>query len=104
MDRVDSSDQRYGLASLNLTKVTEKDRGWYNCKVLFLDRGPDASVVCKIIDIYIFNYRVLNNKEFLNPILYENGVLFFNFRMVHGIILMYMQNPILSRNLTTLYT
>ena len=45
MDRVDSSDQRYGLASLNLTKVTEKDRGWYNCKVLFLDRGPDAAVV-----------------------------------------------------------
>ena len=45
VDRVDSLDQRYGLASLNLTKVTEKDRGWYNCKVLFLDRGPDASVV-----------------------------------------------------------
>ena len=45
VDRVDSSDQRYGLASLNLTKVTEKDRGWYNCKVLFLDRGPDAAVV-----------------------------------------------------------
>ena len=76
MDRVDSSDQRYGLASLNLTKVTEKDRGWYNCKVLFLDRGPDASVVCKIIDIYKYDYRVSN---FLNVILYENGVLFFQF-------------------------
>ena len=101
MDRVDSSDQRYGLASLNLTKVTEKDRGWYNCKVLFLDRGPDASVVCKIIDIYIFDSRVSNNFQIE---LYMKMVSYFlNFRMVHGIILMYMQNPILSRNLTTLY-
>ena len=55
--------------------------------------------LCKII----YDYRV--KKEFSIAILYENGVLFFfNFRMVHGIILMYMQNPILSRNLTTLYT
>ena len=43
--RIDSSNRQYGLASLNLTKVTEKDRGWYNCKVLFLDRGPDSSIV-----------------------------------------------------------
>ena len=98
MDRVDASDQRYGLASLNLTKVTEKDRGWYNCKVLFLDRGPDASVVCKIIDIYIFHSRNFQIELYMKMVSY-----FLNFRMVHGIILMYMQNPILSRNLTTLY-
>ena len=40
-----SAGSNYGLASLNLTKVTEKDRGWYNCKVLFLDRSPDAPTV-----------------------------------------------------------
>ena len=71
MDRVDSSDQRYGLASLNLTKVTEKDRGWYNCKVLFLDRGPDASVVSKIINVYIFDYRVLIHFHIINGFLFS---------------------------------
>ena len=28
----------FGLASLNITNVTEADQGWYNCKVLFIDR------------------------------------------------------------------
>ena len=45
VEKVDQSNRQYGLASLNLTRVTGKDRGWYNCKVLFLDRGPDATVV-----------------------------------------------------------
>ena len=29
--------------SLNLTRVTENDRGWYNCKVRFLNRSPAPS-------------------------------------------------------------
>ena len=36
--RVSPDLPHYGLASLNITNVTESDRGWYNCKVLFLDR------------------------------------------------------------------
>ena len=38
-------DSNYGTASLNLTKITEKDRGWYNCKVMFINRDPEAVVV-----------------------------------------------------------
>ena len=34
----------YGYASLRITNVTERDRGWYNCKVLFLNRGPEHGV------------------------------------------------------------
>lgn len=30
----------YGLASLNLTAIRESDRGWYNCRVYFLNRSP----------------------------------------------------------------
>ncbi|XP_035703262.1 protein turtle isoform X2 [Folsomia candida] len=33
----------YGLASLNLTTIRESDRGWYNCKVYFLNRSPPPS-------------------------------------------------------------
>ena len=107
VDRVDSADQRYGLASLNLTKVTEKDRGWYNCKVLFLDRGPDASVV---IIFYQLNFNTLvSHNLYLQKISYFIILslfkfFFYIFTMVHGIILMYTQSPILSKNQTTLYT
>lgn len=51
VSKVDLSDadlsqpDRLGLASLNITNVTEKDRGWYNCKVLFLNRDPDPTLV-----------------------------------------------------------
>ncbi len=38
----------YGLASLNITNVTEGDRGWYNCRVLFLNRDPDTVSVSTI--------------------------------------------------------
>lgn len=41
VSRVHAS-SNYGLASLNITRVNELDRGWYNCKVLFLNRNPDA--------------------------------------------------------------
>lgn len=29
-----------GAASLNLTNIQEGDRGWYNCKVIHLNRHP----------------------------------------------------------------
>ncbi|XP_048516983.1 protein turtle isoform X4 [Dendroctonus ponderosae] len=30
----------YGAASLNLTDIRESDQGWYECKVVFLNRSP----------------------------------------------------------------
>lgn len=36
-----SSDAVYGAASLNLTSVRESDQGWYECKVVFLNRSPN---------------------------------------------------------------
>ena len=30
-----------GVASLNLTNIKESDRGWYNCKVVLLNRQPE---------------------------------------------------------------
>uniref|UniRef100_A0A1B6E797 Protein turtle n=1 Tax=Clastoptera arizonana TaxID=38151 RepID=A0A1B6E797_9HEMI len=41
-DRVSrvSPDSPYGLASLNLTNIRESDQGWYECKVVFLNRIP----------------------------------------------------------------
>ncbi|XP_043209726.1 protein turtle-like [Amphibalanus amphitrite] len=38
--RVDLSSKHYGMASLNMTNVTESDAGWYECVVHFLDRSP----------------------------------------------------------------
>ncbi|KAJ9595427.1 hypothetical protein L9F63_013386, partial [Diploptera punctata] len=35
-----SPDSPYGLASLNLTNIRESDQGWYECKVVFLNRNP----------------------------------------------------------------
>eukprot|EP00095_Tigriopus_kingsejongensis_P006307 snap_masked-scaffold61_size441589-processed-gene-2.1 protein:Tk06307 transcript:snap_masked-scaffold61_size441589-processed-gene-2.1-mRNA-1 annotation:"protein turtle isoform x8" len=43
VNKIESMDTIYGLASLNISNVNEKDRGWYNCEVLFLNRGPDAN-------------------------------------------------------------
>ena len=43
IDAFSSAGANFGLASLNITNVTEADRGWYNCKVLFLDRGPPTA-------------------------------------------------------------
>lgn len=31
----------YGAASLNLTNIRESDQGWYECKVVFLNRSPN---------------------------------------------------------------
>lgn len=31
----------YGQASLNLTSIKEADQGWYECKVVFLNRLPN---------------------------------------------------------------
>ncbi|XP_046388422.1 protein turtle-like isoform X3 [Ischnura elegans] len=36
-----SPDSPYGLASLNLTGIRESDQGWYECKVVFLNRSPN---------------------------------------------------------------
>ncbi|XP_039285439.1 protein turtle [Nilaparvata lugens] len=35
-------DSHYGLASLNLTNIRETDQGWYECKVVFLNRSPNS--------------------------------------------------------------
>ncbi|CAD7079244.1 unnamed protein product [Hermetia illucens] len=35
-----SPDSPYGAASLNLTNIQEADQGWYECKVVFLNRDP----------------------------------------------------------------
>ncbi|XP_066142641.1 protein turtle isoform X2 [Euwallacea fornicatus] len=34
-------DSNYGAASLNLTNIRESDKGWYECKVVFLNRSPN---------------------------------------------------------------
>lgn len=39
MSRV-SQDSPFGSASLNLTNIKESDQGWYECKVVFLNRDP----------------------------------------------------------------
>ena len=39
----------YGDASLVLSGIKATDRGWYNCKVLFLNREPHDAVVGYII-------------------------------------------------------
>ncbi|KAJ8951740.1 hypothetical protein NQ318_012591, partial [Aromia moschata] len=36
-----SPDSPYGAASLNLTNIRESDQGWYECKVVFLNRSPN---------------------------------------------------------------
>ncbi|CAG9759845.1 unnamed protein product [Ceutorhynchus assimilis] len=36
-----ASDSNYGAASLNLTNIRESDQGWYECKVVFLNRSPN---------------------------------------------------------------
>ncbi|XP_018573368.1 protein turtle isoform X3 [Anoplophora glabripennis] len=36
-----SPDSPYGAASLNLTNIRESDKGWYECKVVFLNRSPN---------------------------------------------------------------
>ena len=45
-------DNRAGLgaASLNLTDIRETDRGWYNCKVVLLNRQPSTATD------YVSNY------------------------------------------------
>nr|XP_043068684.1 protein turtle isoform X8 [Drosophila bipectinata] len=35
-----SQDSPFGSASLNLTNIRESDQGWYECKVVFLNRDP----------------------------------------------------------------
>ncbi|CAG7728054.1 unnamed protein product, partial [Allacma fusca] len=39
VDRVNPNSS-YGQASLNVTSIRESDRGWYNCRVFFLNRSP----------------------------------------------------------------
>lgn len=36
-----SADSPFGAASLNLTNIRESDQGWYECKVVFLNRSPN---------------------------------------------------------------
>lgn len=40
MSRV-AQDSAFGAASLNLTNIRETDQGWYECKVVFLNRSPN---------------------------------------------------------------
>ena len=37
----DRQQRKLGIASLNLTNIQESDRGWYNCKVILLNRPSD---------------------------------------------------------------
>uniref|UniRef100_A0A8D8SYH6 Protein turtle n=1 Tax=Cacopsylla melanoneura TaxID=428564 RepID=A0A8D8SYH6_9HEMI len=37
-----SPNSSYGKASLNLTNIRETDQGWYECKVVFLNRPPSS--------------------------------------------------------------
>ncbi|XP_015173478.1 PREDICTED: protein turtle-like isoform X4 [Polistes dominula] len=37
-----SPNSNYGMASLNLTNIRESDQGWYECKVVFLNRSPNS--------------------------------------------------------------
>uniref|UniRef100_A0A8D8UYH0 Protein turtle n=1 Tax=Cacopsylla melanoneura TaxID=428564 RepID=A0A8D8UYH0_9HEMI len=37
-----SFDSPFGMASLNLTNIREADQGWYECKVVFLNRSPNS--------------------------------------------------------------
>ncbi|XP_065159614.1 protein turtle isoform X4 [Atheta coriaria] len=37
------ADSPYGAASLNLTDIRESDQGWYECKVVFLNRSPNGN-------------------------------------------------------------
>ncbi|KAI5710863.1 protein turtle-like [Diaphorina citri] len=41
ISRVDK-ESPFGMASLNLTKIRESDQGWYECKVVFLNRSPNS--------------------------------------------------------------
>ena len=41
MSRVSQTDVTFGAASLNLTNIRESDQGWYECKVVFLNRSPN---------------------------------------------------------------
>lgn len=36
-----AADSQFGAASLNLTNIRETDQGWYECKVVFLNRSPN---------------------------------------------------------------
>ncbi|XP_044733170.1 protein turtle isoform X3 [Chrysoperla carnea] len=38
-----SQDSPFGAASLNLTNIRESDQGWYECKVVFLNRSPNPN-------------------------------------------------------------
>ncbi|KAG7213388.1 hypothetical protein KM043_002681 [Ampulex compressa] len=38
-----SPNSPYGVASLNLTNIRESDQGWYECKVVFLNRSPNSN-------------------------------------------------------------
>ncbi|KAK2581283.1 hypothetical protein KPH14_008071 [Odynerus spinipes] len=38
-----SPNSNYGMASLNLTNIRESDQGWYECKVVFLNRSPNSN-------------------------------------------------------------
>ncbi|CAB0030801.1 unnamed protein product [Trichogramma brassicae] len=38
-----SPNSNYGVASLNLTNIQESDQGWYECKVVFLNRSPSSN-------------------------------------------------------------
>ncbi|XP_076629101.1 protein turtle isoform X5 [Colletes latitarsis] len=37
-----SPNSPFGVASLNLTDIRESDQGWYECKVVFLNRSPNS--------------------------------------------------------------
>lgn len=47
-----SPNSPYGGASLNLTDIRESDQGWYECKVVFLNRSPNKNGTWFHLDVH----------------------------------------------------
>ena len=63
---------QYGLASLILNDVKDTDRGWYNCKVLFLNREPNNAVVSHNFPLEGAPDVLWESLKFINRILHAS--------------------------------
>ena len=54
-EKVDPGNKKgLGAASLNLTNIQEGDRGWYNCKVIHLNRHPGQEAQDNVSSHFFF--------------------------------------------------
>ena len=59
--KVDPNNRKgLGAASLNLTNIQEKDRGWYNCKVIHLNRHPEKEATDNVSNLICCNSYFIN--------------------------------------------